>query len=139
MQASRRLPFYGFDHHFDVQFDVLISSTVYLAERSNELLHFRDWLPPARTSLSVTEMKLLLDDGCPVRLIPVSRGQVPIATYCINSSRPIQNLGLGGVVPRICDTFSQHGPLGTLICCSVFLAYIHHHVLDYEYHEASFS
>ena len=43
----------------DVQFDVLISSSVNLAEQFSEFLNFRDWLPPAGTSLSMTKMKLL--------------------------------------------------------------------------------
>ena len=60
MQASWRAAFLMvFDHHFEVQFDVLISSSVHLVEQLSEFLRFRDWLPPAGTSLSVTEMKLL--------------------------------------------------------------------------------
>ena len=106
MQASWRLPFLWFlIIIFEVQFDVLISSSVNLAEESNELRHFRDWLPPARTSLSVREMKLLEDDGCPVLVIPVTGGQVSIVIYSINSSGPLHNRGFGGVLSRICETF----------------------------------
>ena len=53
------MPFYVFDYHFEAQLDVLISSGVYLADQSSDFFHFRDWLPPAVISLSVTEMKLL--------------------------------------------------------------------------------
>ena len=45
---------------FDVQFDVLISSSVNLAEQSSEFLHFRNRLPPAGTSLSVREIEALV-------------------------------------------------------------------------------
>ena len=44
---------------FEVQFDVLIPSSVQLAHMFIDSLHFRDWLPPAGTSWAVTEMKLL--------------------------------------------------------------------------------
>ena len=116
MQASWRLPSLWFlIIIFEVQFDVLMSSSVNLAEPSSEFLHFRDWRPPAGTSLSVRAMKLLYDDGCPVSVIPDTGGQVSIVIYSINSSGPLQNLDFGGVLPRICRTFSQNGPLKTLI------------------------
>ena len=85
MQASWRLPFLWFlIIIFEVQFDVLISSSVNLDEQSNEFLYFRDWLPPAGTSFSMREMKLLSDDGCPVPVSPDTGGQVSIVIYNIN-------------------------------------------------------
>ena len=54
------------------------------------------------------------DCGCPALLIPVSRGQVSIVIYSINLSGPLQSLGFGAVMCRVCKTFTHNGVLGTL-------------------------
>ena len=82
LQASWRLLFLWFlIIDFKVKFDVRISSSVHLAEQSCEFLNFRDWLLPAGTSLSITEMKLLYDDGCLAAKFPDPRGTILIGAH----------------------------------------------------------
>ena len=70
----------------EAQLDVWISLSLHVAQQYNGFLHVRDWLHIWGTSLSVAQMKLMLDDGCPAPLMPVTRGQVPIVMCIIKPS-----------------------------------------------------
>ena len=83
--------------------------TVDLAEQSSGFRQLRVCLSAAGTSLSITEMKLLYDDGCLAAQIPDSRGTFSIRIYIITSPGLLQNLGSGRVLSGICITFSQNG------------------------------
>ena len=80
-----------------------------MAEQFSGFAQLRDCLSAAGTSLSVTEMKLLYDDGCLAAQIPDSRGTFSIWIYITNSPGLFQNLGSGRVLSGICITFSQNG------------------------------
>ena len=83
--------------------------TVDLAEQSNGFPQLRDCLSAAGTSLSITEMKLLYDDGCLAAQIPDSRGTFSIGIHNRTSPGLPQDLGSGRVLSGICVTFSQNG------------------------------
>ena len=69
-------------------------------------------------------MKIIKDDGSPIAQIGASGGPLSIVSCSKSWSGPIQNLGFGAVMSRICKTFSQIGPSNIIITIIIIVIII---------------